>query len=69
MFGKMPSAFQWESSDIDWCENNFKMTPLVAEFWNTVSIFSPEECSLCYQRELKCIHLSRPFILIVLSIL
>ena len=65
MFGKMTSAFQWESSDIDWCENNFKMTPLVAEFWNTVSIYN----SLCYQRELKCIHLSRPFILIVLSIL
>lgn len=27
-------------STLDWCENNYEVTPLLAEFWNTMSSFA-----------------------------
>ncbi|NWX90928.1 ACER1 ceramidase, partial [Nothoprocta ornata] len=33
----MPSIFSYLSSEIDWCEGNFKRSAVIAEYYNTVS--------------------------------
>lgn len=37
---KMAGAFSYESSEIDWCEENYKHSEHVVEYFNTVSIIS-----------------------------
>lgn len=32
------SVFSYESSEIDWCEENYKHSETVAEYFNTVRI-------------------------------
>lgn len=36
---KMVGVFSYQSSDIDWCEDNYQHSENVAEFFNTVSSF------------------------------
>lgn len=38
----MAKAFAYESSDIDWCEDNYKYSEHVVEYFNTVSLQKPE---------------------------
>lgn len=38
---KMAEAFAYESSDIDWCEDNYKYSEHVVEYFNTVSLQKP----------------------------
>ncbi len=35
--GGPESVVQWQPASIDWCEPNYVVSPLVAEFWNTVT--------------------------------
>nr|CAB3219682.1 alkaline ceramidase 3-like [Phallusia mammillata] len=43
------------TSTLDWCEENYVVTPYIAEFWNTVSnvimIFPPLVCAIYYWRK------------------
>lgn len=34
---KMAGVFSYESSEIDWCEDNYKHSENVVEYFNTVS--------------------------------
>ncbi|XP_068176119.1 alkaline ceramidase 1 [Antennarius striatus] len=36
---KMARVFSYESSDVDWCEDNYKHSENVAEYFNTMSSF------------------------------
>lgn len=38
---KMSGVFSYESSDIDWCEDNYKQCDYVVEYFNTVSSVTP----------------------------
>ena len=33
----LTNALEPHTSEIDWCETNYAVTPHVAEFWNTLS--------------------------------
>ncbi|KFU95647.1 Alkaline ceramidase 1 [Chaetura pelagica] len=33
----MPSIFSYESAEVDWCENNFERSAIIAEYYNTVN--------------------------------
>lgn len=37
---RMASAFSYESSDLDWCENNYRHSEHVVEYFNTMSSFA-----------------------------
>ncbi|XP_062250808.1 alkaline ceramidase 1 [Platichthys flesus] len=37
---RMAGAFAYESSDLDWCEDNYKHSEHVVEYFNTISNFS-----------------------------
>merc|ERR1711957_1076176 len=34
---ELAAKFKANSSPIDWCENNYEVTPYLAEFWNSIS--------------------------------
>ncbi|KAA0714154.1 Alkaline ceramidase 1 [Triplophysa tibetana] len=36
---KMANIFSYESSDVDWCEDNYKHSEIVVEYFNTMSSF------------------------------
>nr|XP_055025230.1 alkaline ceramidase 1 [Misgurnus anguillicaudatus] len=36
---KMASVFSYESSEVDWCEDNYKHSEIVVEYFNTMSSF------------------------------
>lgn len=39
---KMTGVFSYESSEIDWCEDNYKHSENVVEYFNTVSTIYKE---------------------------
>lgn len=38
-FNKMTGVFAYESSEVDWCEDNYKHSENVVEYFNTMSSF------------------------------
>ncbi|XP_043911340.1 alkaline ceramidase 1 [Protopterus annectens] len=69
----MASVFGYQSSEVDWCEDNYKMTEKIAEFYNTVSsvsffIFSPLMMYLLHpyaQERTQAVHLVWILIMVV----
>ncbi|XP_039251628.2 alkaline ceramidase 3-like [Styela clava] len=59
------------TSTLDWCEENYVVTPYIAEFWNTVSnivmIVPPLLCGLHYRRigmELRYVYLNMALLVV-----